>query len=411
MPPAVRLSDKAACPADKHGCPACPHPTFGPAVNGSTDVFINKLAAIRLDDPGIHMACCGPNQWQVAKGSPTVYVNGKPLARMGDKTKHCGGDGTLIVGSPNVFADDGALKGLTAKLAQLKDLLAGDAQDATYEGKTQQKKGSWSAKTGKAGKDKTKKSKGGGKEEKKQVENDEDIADDVTDDDSTQTGGLLRVSLDGEQRVFSPGQTIGFTVHLAKDYAGGPADVMLFDRKSDETFKTSVTPGKKDKTTAKGSIPAPALAKDEQGRESARELGLKAVKGEAAPVEAGETVQVVGGDTLVLRLYLEDRGEDDPGDEPTNARPDTTSLITERVSASVTIQTAEFGQKKVEVVFENGVAYVNPKSGEKPKEKWPKTEPADGEAYDPKVLAVEIRDAKYRDYSVKAFAPPTRAKK
>ena len=56
-------------------------------------------------------------------------------------------------------------------------------------------------------------------------------------------------------------------------------------------------------------------------------------------------------------------------------------------------------------------AYVNPQAGEKPKEKWPKTEPADGEAYDPKVLAVEIRDAKYRDYSVKAFAPPTRTKK
>src|SRR4051812_32270014 len=118
MPPAVRLSDKAMCPADAHGCPACPHPTVGPTVNGSANVFINKLPAIRLGDPGIHAACCGPNNYKTAKGSGTVYVNGKPLCRLGDKTTHCGGSGTLIQGSPSVFADDGALAAAAAALGK-----------------------------------------------------------------------------------------------------------------------------------------------------------------------------------------------------------------------------------------------------------------------------------------------------
>lgn len=425
MPPAVRLSDKAACPADKHGCPACPHPTFGPAVNGSTDVFINKLAAIRLDDPGIHMACCGPNQWQVAKGSPSVYVNGKPLARMGDKTKHCGGDGAFIIGSPNVFADDGGLKGLAAKLAMLKNMLLGTVDEATYEGKDNQNSGSWDEKAGKAGGGKA--AKGGGKgsgggDKKNDAKNskdaehagsDEDLSSDVDDADSSRTGGLLRLSLNGDERVFAPGQLIEFTLHLAKDYDGGAADVMLFDRTSGEEFKTSVTPGKKDKSTAKGSLKAPPLGKDDDGREVGRELSLKAVGDGEAAVEAGDTVRVVGGDTLVLRLFEEERGDgdDEPeGNEPTNERPGSTTLVDERVNAAVTIRTRSGKQVKVDAVFENGVAYVKPSEGEERKAKWPEQEPADGEPYDVKVLAVEIKDSKYQNWSVKAFAPPTKSK-
>ena len=32
----------------------------------------------------MHAACCGPNMYKIAAGSATVYVNGKPLARMQD---------------------------------------------------------------------------------------------------------------------------------------------------------------------------------------------------------------------------------------------------------------------------------------------------------------------------------------
>ena len=108
MPGAARLGDNAQVAADAHGCPACPHPGVGPIVAGSPDVFINKLPAARVDDPGVHAACCGPNTYNIVKGSPTVYVNKKPLARLNDKTKHCGGDGPIIAASADVLIDDGA---------------------------------------------------------------------------------------------------------------------------------------------------------------------------------------------------------------------------------------------------------------------------------------------------------------
>ena len=60
MPGQCRLGDKSNVPADAHGCPACPHPAVGPAIIGSPDVNVNKLPAVRVDDTGIHMACCGP---------------------------------------------------------------------------------------------------------------------------------------------------------------------------------------------------------------------------------------------------------------------------------------------------------------------------------------------------------------
>ncbi|HET7505878.1 MAG TPA: PAAR domain-containing protein, partial [Kofleriaceae bacterium] len=103
MSGAARLGDKAQVNLDAHGCPACPHPGVGPAIAGSPDVNVNKRPAIRLDDPGIHMACCGTNQWSTMQGSQTVYINGKPATRMGDQTRHCGGIGAMIEGSSNVI--------------------------------------------------------------------------------------------------------------------------------------------------------------------------------------------------------------------------------------------------------------------------------------------------------------------
>ena len=103
MPAQTRLGDKSQVPADAHGCPACPHPAVGPAIIGSPDVNVNKLPAIRVDDTGIHMACCGPNTWTAAAGSGTVMINNKAAHRLGDQDTHCGGSGQLIEGSNNVI--------------------------------------------------------------------------------------------------------------------------------------------------------------------------------------------------------------------------------------------------------------------------------------------------------------------
>lgn len=106
MPEQGRLGDKAMCPNDAHGCPACPHTVIGPAIDGSPDVFVNDRPALRIGDPGVHAACCGPNTWKAAKGSATVFINSKPAHRRTDQTTHCGGCGTLIEGSDDVIVGD-----------------------------------------------------------------------------------------------------------------------------------------------------------------------------------------------------------------------------------------------------------------------------------------------------------------
>jgi len=106
MPSQGRLRDKSFVAADGHGCPTCPHPAIGPATQGSPNVFVNSLPALRVDDTGIHTACCGLNTWKAVAGSATVFINGKAAHRMGDKDTHCGGDGKLVEGSPNVFVGD-----------------------------------------------------------------------------------------------------------------------------------------------------------------------------------------------------------------------------------------------------------------------------------------------------------------
>lgn len=55
---------------------------------------------------GSHESCCGSNEWKVATGSPTVFINGQPAARKGDITQHCGGVGELVEGSENVLIGD-----------------------------------------------------------------------------------------------------------------------------------------------------------------------------------------------------------------------------------------------------------------------------------------------------------------
>lgn len=80
-----------------HGCfPARPNN------EGSPDVFINGIAAHRVGD-GWETHCCGSSCHgsTMASGSSTVFVNGKPLARIGDQVA-CGSSSAQ--GSPDVFA-------------------------------------------------------------------------------------------------------------------------------------------------------------------------------------------------------------------------------------------------------------------------------------------------------------------
>lgn len=121
----VDLSNTAA---DAHGCPACPHPALGPGIEGSPNVEVNCLPALRVDDHGVHVACCGPNNWKAIQGSATVLINGKSAHRMGDQAQHCGGIGTLITASANVLVG-----GPTACSVAQADKRFGTAEEAAID--------------------------------------------------------------------------------------------------------------------------------------------------------------------------------------------------------------------------------------------------------------------------------------
>lgn len=106
MPGQGRLGDLSQIQACAHGCPACPHPAVGPAIIGSPDVNCNKMPALRVDDTGMHAACCNTNTWTATAGSGTVFINNKKAHRQNDADKHCGGQGKLITASTNVIVGD-----------------------------------------------------------------------------------------------------------------------------------------------------------------------------------------------------------------------------------------------------------------------------------------------------------------
>ena len=96
MAGAVRLADMST------GHPHC-FPSR-PNIESSTNVMINGRGAHRLNDSwAIHGACSdhSPHGGSASGGSPDVYVNGRPLCRIGDSIS-CGdvmmtGSGDVIV--------------------------------------------------------------------------------------------------------------------------------------------------------------------------------------------------------------------------------------------------------------------------------------------------------------------------
>lgn len=93
MPAVVRRGD--ACTG--HGCfPGRPN------TNASPNVFVNGIGAHRQGDAwGFHKCGKKGHQGALASGSSTVFVNGRPLGRIGDPVS-CGS--AAANGSGNVFA-------------------------------------------------------------------------------------------------------------------------------------------------------------------------------------------------------------------------------------------------------------------------------------------------------------------
>ena len=260
MPAAARLGDKGQIEADAHGCPACPHPGTGPIVTGSADVFINKRPAARAQstDLGVHAVCCGANIFELTKGSPTVYVNNKPVAFNGSQTKHCGGNGKLIEGSDDVFVDDGAdAGGLGSYLIHALEILLAQAA---------------------AGKDKEAKAHSDSHEGAEGEGPAQDLASEGKGEDDKKSGSIA--SAGWSQTRASNGQEV--EVQIACKDGKGQLKVEIWARSSDPTQdksvqKLDVAAGDSVKQKVKLDIPADAapnhecffyyVVKDDQGGE------------------------------------------------------------------------------------------------------------------------------------------------
>lgn len=97
MPAVARLSDSFKT---GHGCTPVSKLT-GP----STNVFANGIGVERQGDPSVshtfdNKSGCVPHTVNIRGGSSTVFVNGKPIARVGDAIDQ----GSISSGSPDVFA-------------------------------------------------------------------------------------------------------------------------------------------------------------------------------------------------------------------------------------------------------------------------------------------------------------------
>lgn len=91
--------------ASRKGDQGVPHCSGYVIAAGSSDVYINGIAAARQGDtvtahllPGLPCPAHAP---PIAQGSRTIFVNNRPLVRVGDPVAGC----TFIAqGSPTVFA-------------------------------------------------------------------------------------------------------------------------------------------------------------------------------------------------------------------------------------------------------------------------------------------------------------------
>lgn len=113
MPRATRIFDPVFCQDDVHGVwPWAIHfSVVGFFTSGSSNTFINNLAAVRLGDGGPHVACSGPNTFEATGGASKTYINDRKAIREGDETTHCGnplskGTVTPGMGSLNTYIED-----------------------------------------------------------------------------------------------------------------------------------------------------------------------------------------------------------------------------------------------------------------------------------------------------------------
>ena len=104
MPAVARKDSKDTVASPDGSGVCCGSPSTQSTDEGSSNVFINGIGAVREADAMITHnyagPCCNPHAPKLSSFSSTVFVNGKGIGRLGDDySSH-----VISSGSSNVFA-------------------------------------------------------------------------------------------------------------------------------------------------------------------------------------------------------------------------------------------------------------------------------------------------------------------
>ena len=94
----AHVGSLAEAPSVAFGALACPHHVVGPITTGSPTVYVGGKPAARVGDVGVAAVDCGPNSFKIIDGDSTVMIDGRPAARIGSQTDHYGGLGSIVGG-------------------------------------------------------------------------------------------------------------------------------------------------------------------------------------------------------------------------------------------------------------------------------------------------------------------------
>ena len=104
----ARLGDAIEGGAHCHGHEHGPQPSPGAFVMGSAKVFVDGKPVVRLGDPGFSPSCCGKQGIILPQaGQGKVFVEQRPVIVRGDRTLHCAiGIGKVQDASDRVVVND-----------------------------------------------------------------------------------------------------------------------------------------------------------------------------------------------------------------------------------------------------------------------------------------------------------------